>query len=164
MEKIILNHINKYRKMEMIDLIKLIYQSEFGGGHLISNPEAAFNYLKNEYNSIKQDETKELYEDIGCGIVRVNLAALNKNNLSIERLNELFVLSANNHKGSVEGFEKKIDIVIKLLKEDKLPFKYEDFINLINEYRKLNYPMVSHSKTYNEYYHPSYRIILLKYL
>ena len=164
MKQILLKHIKKYPKMQLTDLVKLIYQNEFGGGHLIKDSNVSLAYLKKEYCQLKQDESIDLYEEIGNGIVRVNLAALDKNNLSLERLNELFVKSANEHKGNVENFERKLQILEKLIEEKKVSISKEEYTNYINEYKKLNYPAVSHSEIYREYYHPSYRIILLKHL
>ena len=52
LKKIILKHIYKYPKMEVTDIIKLVYQNEFGGGHLISNPENSLRYLKKECDEL----------------------------------------------------------------------------------------------------------------
>lgn len=164
MKNIILKHFNMYPKMQIIDFVKLIYQNEFGGGHLIKDSSVSLNYLKQEYNSVIQSENTSFYEDIGNGIVRVNLSSLNKNNLSLERLNELFVLSANSHKGDLKAFVNKLNMLEQMIKDKELPLNYKEYQDFINKYKELGYPMVSHSKQYKEYYCPAYRIILLKYL
>lgn len=67
--------------MQPTDAVKLIYQNEFGGGHLIRDEKACLNYLCREYESVEKDASIPLCEDIGNGIVRVNLAAVKEDNL-----------------------------------------------------------------------------------
>ena len=37
----LLLHANMYPRMRPADAVKLVYQNEFGGGHMIKSPEAA---------------------------------------------------------------------------------------------------------------------------
>ena len=48
---ILLNHAGRYPLMEPTDAVKLIYQNEFGGGHLIQDVDSCLNYLRREYES-----------------------------------------------------------------------------------------------------------------
>ena len=52
MKNIILEHIKKYPLMEIRDVAKLIYQSEFGGGHMIPNSQISLNRIQEEYKSL----------------------------------------------------------------------------------------------------------------
>ena len=52
MKNIILEHVKKYPLMEIRDIAKLIYQSEFGGGHMIPNPEISLKRIQEEYHSL----------------------------------------------------------------------------------------------------------------
>ena len=45
----LLLHANMYPRMRPADAVKLVYQNEFGGGHMIKSPEAALIRLRNEY-------------------------------------------------------------------------------------------------------------------
>lgn len=78
---ILIAHAKRYPLMQPTDAVKLIYQNEFGGGHLIRDEQACLNYLRREYVSVVKDPTVPLYEDIGNGIVRVNLAAVKPEDL-----------------------------------------------------------------------------------
>ena len=73
---ILIAHAKRYPLMQPTDAVKLIYQNEFGGGHLIRDEQACLNYLRREYADLEKNPTALLYEDIGNGIVRVNLAAV----------------------------------------------------------------------------------------
>ena len=89
LKQIILKHVSKYPLMEVTDVIKLVYQNEFGGGHMIKDPETSLNYLIRECNEIKCNSDVE-YEDIGNNLIRYNLSFLNNDKSKIKELNERF--------------------------------------------------------------------------
>ena len=161
---ILSNHINKYPKMEVQDVIKLLYQNEFGGGHLISDSNKSFTYLTYEYENIKKDFSLPLYEDIGNNLVRLNLKAIDITKISLIEINDIFVSSSNKVKGSMNSFLNKIELVKQLTINNFFNFSYEELNEYLNQYKKNNYPIVSHSKTYKDNYDPSYRVILKDYL
>jgi hypothetical protein len=97
--------------MQPCDAVKLIFQNEFGGGHLITDREHSLTYLACEYGSIPQEKNMPLYEDIGNGIVRVNIASIDAHNLSIRELNEMFVLSSGTITGSKGSFIQKLRVL-----------------------------------------------------
>ena len=47
-----LEHAKRYVKMQPQDAVKLVFQSEFGGGHLISDEQASINYLIEEARGV----------------------------------------------------------------------------------------------------------------
>ena len=67
-------HFNKYPNSEVQDFIKLIFQSEFAGGHMIESFDKALTYLNNEASTIDLNDNSLLYEYISDNIVRINLA------------------------------------------------------------------------------------------
>ena len=163
-EEILRIHAEKYPKMQPTDAVKLAYQSEFGGGHLIKDSKMSLYWIEKELSSISESCDTELYELIGGGLCRVNLAALKKNNLTPEKLNEVFVSSANEVKGSIAEFERKLESVVELTKTGVFHFAPQSLYEYLREYRKAGYPPVSHSEEYRTAYHPAYRVVLLKYL
>ena len=48
LEQILREHAKRYPLMQPTDAVKLIYQNEFGGGHLIRDEQACLNYLRRE--------------------------------------------------------------------------------------------------------------------
>jgi hypothetical protein len=164
LKKVLLEHANKYPKMNVSDAVKLIYQNEFGGGHLILNPENSLKYLIYEcHNTVNFNQEYE-YEDIGNGLVRVNLYFIKDNEEKIRKINEIFVTSANEHKGNLNSFIEKLDLLRTLTIQNNFNFSIMDLDEYLKEYKKNNYPMVSHSQTYKDNYYPSYRIVLKKYI
>ena len=83
LESVLKKHAKRYPRMEPTDAVKLLYQNEFGGGHLIRDVDACLRYLRAEYESVPKDPAATRQEYIGNGIYRVNLAALTEAELSL---------------------------------------------------------------------------------
>ena len=81
LKQILIAHAKRYPLMQPSDAVKLIYQNEFGGGHLIRDEQACLAFLRREYDSITKDPNMPLYEEIGNGIVRIHLAAVKPEDL-----------------------------------------------------------------------------------
>ena len=155
---ILIAHAKRYPLMQPRDAVKLIYQNEFGGGHLIRDEQACLNYLRREYTSVAKDPTVPLYEDIGNGIIRVNLAAVKPEDL--EQLGRAFIDSAAKHKGTMDRFLNKLEVLRKLTAEGVFAFDTNALTSYLFEYKADGYPAVSHDEIYRTTYKPAYRIVL----
>ena len=160
LEKILREHVKRYPLMQPTDAVKLIYQNEFGGGHLIRDEQACLNYLRREYDSITKKPNALLYEEIGNGIVRVNLAAVKPEDL--EQLGRDFIRSAARHIGSKAQFLQKLDVLRQLTAAGHFLFGMTELEDFLSEYIKSGCPMVSHSEQYRKAYLPAYRIVVDK--
>ena len=154
---ILIAHAKRYPLMQPTDAVKLIYQNEFGGGHLIRDEEACLNYLRRDYADLEKDPTAPMYEDIGNGIVRVNLAAVKPEDL--EQLGRDFIASATKHKGTLDSFLNKLEVLRTLTAEGVFAFDLDALNSYLSEYEAAGYPAVSHSEQYRQAYKPAYRII-----
>ena len=157
LKKILQEHGHRYPKMEPTDAVKLIYQNEFGGGHLIRDEEACLRYLAAEYAATEKDPAMTPLEHIGNGMVRVNLAALKEQELA--ELGENFIRSAANHQGTREGFLAKLKVLEELTQEGVFSFDSAQLAAYLKTYEAIGYPPVSHSETYRTAYHPAYRVV-----
>ena len=157
--QILQDHAARYPLMEPKDAVKLIYQNEFGGGHLIRDVSSCLNYLRREYESVAQSPNAPLTEDIGNGMVRVYLNALDRFGYTVEQLGEDFIRSADAHRGSLNHFLSKLELLQVLTREGRMPFSSAELDAYLETYRQAGYPMVSHSDTYRQAYSPAYRII-----
>lgn len=160
LRQILLFHAARYPKMEPRDAVKLIYQNEFGGGHLIRDEESCISYLRREYGATSQSSDSPLTEDIGNGLVRIHLAALDAHGYTPEQLGRDFIRSAAIHTGSQDRFLLKLELLQNMTETGLLPFSSEALELYLSEYAAAGYPMVSHSDTYRSAYNPAYRIVL----
>lgn len=157
LRQVLIAHAKKYRIMQPTDAVKLIYQNEFGGGHLIKNEAACMNYLFREYDTIAKNAQNELCESIGNGLVRVNLTAINREQL--EPLGHAFIRGAAQHKGTMERFRHKLGTLKALTAVGYFPFSADQLDKYLKEYAAEGFPAVSHSPQYRKTYQPSYRVV-----
>lgn len=167
-EDVLLKQYKLYPKMKLQDLVKLIYQNEFAGGHMIADEVVSLNRLKDEFDSIKNCDQRDkiaprIFENIGNGLFRLHLAGLIGSSVQLETVNKFFVNTANLIMGSIESFEEKLNVLRKCSNYGSLPYSTEELESYLMEYRKQGYPPVSHSGVYRKLYSPSYRIIKEEY-
>lgn len=186
-QKLLINQYNSHPHMQIQDMVKLIYQSEFAGGHLISNKNDSLTMLQDELNSIykpkKQDdlqstnelqlqdtsqssqepqsayESQSIFEYIGNAIYRLNIVPAVKSGLSFTTINNFFVFTANNKKGTMESFENKLNILLESCNENLLPYDKNEVNSYLLNYKSKGYKAVSHTDTYRSIYYPAYRIV-----
>ena len=163
LRSIICAHAQKYPLMAPTDAVKLVYQNEFGGGHLISDEKKCLEYLVSEYKRTPQSQC-ELLEDIGGGLVRVRLSALDRYRITPEELCGVFIRSAEKVKGDGESFAEKLAVVVDLAEKGTFAFDSHQLSDYLSEYEKAGYPPVSHSEEYRKAYRPAYRIVLAELL
>ena len=161
LENILRSHARRYPLMQPTDAVKLIYQNEFGGGHLIKDELSCLDYLRREYASVEKDPSAALYEDIGNGIVRVNLAAVKED--ALEQLGQVFIRSATEHHGYMDAFFYKLSVLKELTAQGIFTFGFEELDAYLLKYSEVGYPAVSHSKAYRDAYRPAYRIVRSEY-
>lgn len=161
--------------MQIQDMVKLIYQSQFGGGHLIRDPRESLERLLAEYEALERDSgtagrgigQKDGGEDWSCvepaggGMCRVKLAALDLG-LSAGTLNRMFVRSAEEVKGSERGMREGLEILLSLCGKD-ISLDRGEAESYIRGYEAKGCPAVSHSQAYREAYRPAYRIVNAMY-
>ena len=155
-------HAARYPDMTPRDVVKLLYQNEFGGGHLIADEAVAYRRLTEEFvalSSKEQGSTIEI-EPIGNGMVRVHLSVLSSGQLTLDELHRCFVDSARERRGTVASLEDKLSQASALVEDGVFGFDCDVWEAYLAEYRRQDYPMVSHSEAYRAVYAPSYRVVL----
>lgn len=159
---ILLLHFLMYPNMQIQDMVKLIYQNEFAGGHLITNENDSLEYLKEELDSSLSSDI-HIFDDIGNGLLRLNLAPLKGTSAEPSTINRMFVNTANSVKGSIGSFEKKLEILKECCRNKELPYSVNDLEEYLEAYKNRGYPPVSHSDAYRKAYKPAYRIVKSEY-
>jgi hypothetical protein len=145
-------HLKKYPLMQTQDVLKLHLQGILGPAHLVGAVENVVAHLEDEYNSVKDLGYKwDLVEEVSPLYSRVYLVPFFKKYGSFTPLAECFKKSAV--EGDVEGYFK----VIASLKD-----RYDN--DLIDRYIASGNPLIRHSATYRDNYHPHYLVVANKYL
>jgi uridine kinase len=162
---IILEHYDRYPKMQIQDIVKLLYQNEFGVGHLITNSAASLRRIKEEYAMLQQNTLikNNLFETIGNGLYRLNLSAVKHTNIAITTINQIFVNTGKLVMGSELGFEAKLSILQRCCQNEELPFPVNNINAYLSMLKTQGYPPISHSEQYRLAYAPAYRIVKSDY-
>lgn len=162
--QILFEQAQKYPFMQPCDAVKLIYQNEFGGGHLVKNEEESLLRLKAEYDGSDIHEENPLTEKIGNGFHRLYLNALDSQKLPMECLNKLFIRSSAKQTGNMDSFLTKISYLQQAAKDGCFPFSVQDLDSFLTHYKTDGYPVLSHSDIYKEAYKPAYRVLHQDYV
>ena len=175
--------------MEVQDYIKLAYQATFGGGHLVTDARESFRRLQEEaaeagkcglkcscenydhgdadsWNSQGEEFTDDgtiagqtdPFEYVGDNHSRLHLDRLN-GRISLETVNCMFLDSASELTGTEEEFKEKMETVRQCCADKLLDISLEEFEKQYEDYLKQGIHAVHHSRSFNEKYHPAYRIV-----
>lgn len=158
---IIIEHTNRYPKMRPCDAVKLVYQNEFGNGHMVSDEISSLNRLTKEVSNVELNAYGKLFEDIGNGYCRLNLAVLNTNEVPLERINKIFINSAGTD-GTIHSFKEKLKLVHEFAKTGRFSFTIDEFEDYIKSFT-VEGGAPSHSPEYRAAYSPAYRVISAVY-
>ena len=152
--------------MQVVDLVKLAYQNEFAGGHLIVNEAGSLQRLDSEVRALQAQSSQqaghatERFESIGNGLCRMNLAMPEPSGIDLATVNRFFVCTAGAVQGTQQGFRAKLDILRQYLEAQQKSDGLAELESFVTAYDFENCPPVSHSAIYRESYNPAYRIVL----
>lgn len=146
--------IARYPVSEPQDLMKLLYQREFGCGHMVSDEARCLKMLEAEYQTAARGET--LLEDIGGGYSRLYLGSARDAGYAPGLLSRVFFLSAQKKSGDGARFLALADAL-------KNHFDPGAVDALKQEAAASGFAPFSHSETYRAAYRPAYRVILTAY-
>ncbi|MBN2794252.1 MAG: hypothetical protein JXR88_02515 [Clostridia bacterium] len=155
--RILKEHQNTYPLMNFVDLIKIIYQNEFAGGHMIKNENVALQRLLEEMETIEKNNDR-LFEPLGNGLCRIQLKAA-KDGILNSTLNRFFVLTANHRKGEVKSYEEKLDWFVHAIEQGAFECNIDEVLTYVQNQKDLGYPAMHHSALYNKTYQPAYRVV-----
>lgn len=160
-ESILLEHIKKYPHMQSCDAVKLIYQSEFGGGHMITDEKLCIERLEKESAGVSG--TARETENIGGGLCRMYLCEQKRLGISNRTLGRMFMHTADK-RGDTEAFFDKLKTLSRLADNGRTPFSADELECYLAEYKEVGCPAVSHSDIYRDSYLPAYRLIDSRYV
>lgn len=134
LKKIAENEI-KNKNAKPNDILKLVYENEFGG-EKITNPIESLEKLRKEIESIEEERFEDLFFEIGNSYARINLKRAKAEKIPSDFINRLVVLSSN-RKGSEESFKEKVK-ALNLETDGICPENFsKDYSNFKN-YRIIN--------------------------
>ena len=160
LQQALLEEYRSHRPLRPEDLLKMVYQNEFGCGHLIDDPQHALSRLIAEEAALTVEGRKGAnFTPIGNGLARLHLRAVRKLGLHITTLHRFFLLSAREERGSEEMFLAKAGCLRELCYRDFFAFSAEEMGRLIEEWKENGCKPFSHSPLYRRAWNPAYRVV-----
>lgn len=152
-------HAQRYPLMEARDYVKLLYQSEFGCGHLVEAGDALAS-LQSEFAQAREENYAPSYtvEAIGGGFCRCHLDPRLLAERDLPLLSRCLAFSAR-PRGTMAGLWRKLGQLSALSWQGALPLEYRELENFLSLYALQGCPPLHHSDHYREAYHPHYRVI-----
>lgn len=167
MNQALIQHLHSHPHLQPRDAVKFCYQAAFGGGHLITDPLQALQYLSAERAALIPDPKQPLTEPLGAGLVRLNLSSPDACALSDSAILRVFARSAQTvlaRGDNAARFEALLSELTVLAEQKKTPFSRDELYAYLDGYRAEGCPVVSHTGDYRAAYHPAYRVIEARYV
>lgn len=152
----LLTQCRAYPALRPQDLLKALHQSVFGCGHFVTDEPAGLGRLREELARLPQDAASGP-EALDGPYVRLHLGELG--GLSSRTLYRLFALSAEAPAGDAAALEKKLQCLLNLAQEGRLPFSREETAQAVETWRAAGCPPCHHSEEFRAAYAPAYRVI-----
>lgn len=152
-------HAQRYPAMEARDYVKLLYQSEFGPGHPVSQGDA-LAALESEFDQAVEEGYSPAFtvEAIGGGLCRSHLDPRLLAREDLPLLARCFVRSSH-PQGDLKGLRAKLGVLSAMAWMGELPLDPGELDLFLALYDSQGCPPLHHSDAYREAYHPHYRVI-----
>ncbi len=164
-KKFLLYCAETHPRAQIQDYVKRLYQSEFGGEHMIIDEEESLCRLREEIAGLTEKQKRRPYFDPFCSqFCRMNLSASKV--LSPEMINRIFVVSAREiPRTAWFRFEEKLRLFVETSRDhsELFPFTAEEVEEYLRDYCAKGYRPVSHSEIYRKAYEPAYRVVRKEY-
>ncbi len=158
--KLLVEQVVNYPEMQPQDAVKLLYQKNFGCGHMLSNNADYAEFIYAESSSL-QEPIGWRSENIGI-YSRLYLPSPPDRVFS-SVLAKLF-LKSGDLPHEMSGFLADLEILKRLAAGNRFSFSAETVDDYLKQYSENGYPVVSHSAQYKQHYFPAYRVIKTEYV
>lgn len=161
-EQLLKKHFEQTPRMEMQDAVKLAYQSAFGCGHLLPAKETCARMIQNEMDAVAEADVP-VFTPIGGGLCRLNLASAPVRALGADMIARMMLVTDEVVRARADNqqrFDAAVRMICGLAENGQAPFTLEQAQDYLAAYRAQGCPVVSHTMTYREMYHPAYRVVL----
>ena len=164
---LVISHLNRYPDMEVQDVYTLIYQGAMGAGYYSADADGFEERLIKEFEEIKEDEKKLLWETIRPDgeLVRVHMSALKARGGQPQVLSTLCMWTASIFQGDEQDLMDGWATFWHVCRDNRLSKFPEVEILEFDEWVKKNkYPSTHHSAVFRNAYDPHYRLVRREFL
>jgi hypothetical protein len=159
-------HLQRYPRMELVDIYKLLHQAAMGAGHAVSDADAARALLRSEAQSLGAGPHDPIADPISPDgkLARIHLRPYVAAGRDLDALADAFIQTAQRFSASPEKLAKFCGCLGDLADAHGMPFSREQVSGYFDAIAAQRYPVVRHSDAYRAAYRPAYRVVLLELL
>jgi hypothetical protein len=166
------NHFQRYPRMQLADVYKLLHQAAMGPGHAVQDRAAARARLESEAATLGDGPEEPAADPISPDgkLARIHLRAYFGSGQDIaskqgfEALLDAFVQTAQAHPPAPDKLAKFCGCLGDLAAAGGIPFSREEVERYFQGIASQGYPVVHHSDAFREAYRPAYRVVAIEYL
>lgn len=161
LKQVLQDYAARYPEGEVCDVVKLLYQNEFGALHTAQDPAACLTHLREELargGAPASGALRRRVLSIGNGRCRVPFAGFARDDASV-RLLWRMIISGARRDGDVKSLSRKLDLLLRLCEQAQVPFSVQETKMFLARYRVDGCPPLSHSDAYRAHYAPHYCVV-----
>ncbi|HMK22130.1 MAG TPA: hypothetical protein VK466_07325 [Terriglobales bacterium] len=164
--QLLAHHFQRYPRMELVDVYKLLHQAAMGPGHAIHDPADARARLAAELSDLGEGPEDPIADAISPDgkMARIHLRPYFAAGHTANVLVDAFVQTARRYPAVPEKLEKFCACLGDLAAAGGIPFAREEVEQYVQDIAGQAYPVVHHSDAYRAAYRPAYRVVALDLL
>jgi hypothetical protein len=164
--QLLAQHLQRYPRMELTDLYKLLHQAALGAGHAIADPAHAHAALRSECASLEGSDAEPVVDPISPDgqLARVHLRPYLAAGRDVDVLAQAFLATPQAHPGSRDKLARFCACLGDLAEAGGIPFARSQVDEYFAAIIVQDYPVVRHSPAYRTAYRPAYRVVAVSLL
>jgi hypothetical protein len=165
-DQLLAHHLQRYPRMELVDVYKLLHQAAMGPGHAIENAKSARDKLEAEVAQLGTGPDDPVADPISPDgkLARVHLRPYVAAGHSASLLVDAFVRTGHSYPSAPERLEKFCACLGDLAAAGGIPFPRDQVERYVQAIAGQAYPVMRHSDAYRAAYQPAYRVVALDLL
>ncbi len=159
-------HLQRYPRMQLEDVYKLLHQAAMGPGHMLGDTQRARAALESECHSLETGPEELLVDPISPDgrLARVHLRPYLSRGHDLAVLADAFVATPGVCPATPEKLAKFCGCLGDLADAGGIPFTRAQVSPFFDDIAARGYPVVHHSPPFRETYRPAYRVIAIELL
>jgi hypothetical protein len=159
-------HLQRYPRMELADIYKLLHQAALGPGHAVDDSAAARARLEDEVTGLGEGPEDLIADPISPDgkLARIHLRPYLAAGYGVDMLVNAFVQTAYAFPSAPDKLVKFCGCLGDLAEAGGVPFPRDEVERYFQSIASQGYPVVHHSERYRDAYRPAYRVVALDLL